>query len=314
MCRIFVPAIFALGAMGCASGSPLITSLPPLPPDEQPAATSQQPPASAVETTRTREKTSTARFALVISDTPPSARFQRPALVTTGEFVMEGAVTGAVVPVFIGAGVAQAIPNMVGLMILGGGLAAAPAGAVIGASIGALSALSAPSLIQVEVSTAALERAVSELRVSDALRTQILEAGRSYPELSLTDSSTAPAATVLEIGSPQIVLAAKSPRELIPELSLRVAVYVRLVRLSDGEELRRGWWWTHESDTARLVEWSKNDARLFREELERGLRAVALQGLSDLGATPVRTPPGRVREPASPEPPTHQPLIRYEGR
>jgi hypothetical protein len=302
MWRIVLPAIFALGAMGCVSGPPLITSLPPLPPEEQPAATTEQPSAPA----REAPAASTARFVLVISDAPPNARFQRPALVTTGEFVMEGAVTGAVVPVLVGLGVAQVSPNVVGLMILGGGLAAAPAGAVIGAGIGALSALSAPSLTQVEVSTATLERAVSELRVSDALRTQLLEA--------LTDSPTTPAATVLEIGSPEIVLAAKSPREWIPELSLKVAVYVRLVRLSDGEELRRGWWWTHESDTARLIEWSKNDARLFREELERALRAVALQGLSDLGVTPVRTPSGGRRDPANAEPPTHQPLIRYEGR
>ena len=111
----------------------------------------------------------TGRYALVMSDEPATARFQRPALTTTGEFVKEGALNGAILPIFIGAALAQASPNLGGPIILGGGLAAAPAG---------------------------------------------------------------------EIGSPQIFLIASSSREWNPELSLKVAVYVRLVRLSDGDESR----------------------------------------------------------------------------
>jgi hypothetical protein len=49
------------------------------------------------------------------------------------------------------------------------------------------------------------------------------------------------------------------------------------------------------SDTARRVEWSKNDARLFRNELERGLRAVAWQALNDLV-------PGRRERPCAKNP------------
>src|SRR6266850_1772759 len=127
------------------------------------------------------------------------------------------------------------------------------------------------------------------MQVSDALVAQILEAGRSYKTLTveLADAPTAPADTFVEIGNAQIALASRSQgtdglpglagvlldacadNEWIPELKLQVAFYVRLVRMSDGEEIRRGWWWKHESDRARLGEWSKDDARLFRDELER---------------------------------------------
>ena len=184
----------------------------------------------------------TGRYALVMSDEPATARFQQPALTTTGEFVKEGALNGAILPIFIGAALAQASPNLGGLIILGGGLAAAPTGAIIGAGIGALSSLSAPSLNQVDVSTASLERAFADTRVSNTLWTQLLEAGRSDPAFSLivdnAESARASGDTMLEIGSPQIFLIASSSREWNPELSLKVAVYVRLVRLSDGDESR----------------------------------------------------------------------------
>jgi len=73
-----------------------------------------------------------------------------------------------------------------------------------------------------------------------------------------------------------------------PDLQLRVGVFARLVRASDRKELGR-WSWKHTGSTVRLADWSENDARLFRTELEAALRAIASQAIADLAPDPVQT-------------------------
>jgi len=91
--------------------------------------------------------------------------------------------------------------------------------------------------------------------------------------------------TVLEIESPRVSLTANDATDWRPDLRLRVAVDATLVRASDREVLAR-WTWVHQGQTARLGDWSRDDARLFRMELERAIRAVAVQAVNDLFPDP----------------------------
>jgi len=66
-----------------------------------------------------------------------------------------------------------------------------------------------------------------------------------------------------------------------PDLQLRVAVGGTLVRASDWHELAY-WSWEHRGPTASLAEWSRDDARLVRAELDRALRALASRVVADV--------------------------------
>jgi len=203
---------------------------------------------------------------------------------------MRGALVGASVPLMVGGVLAQgaARGDRAGLIVAGAGLAVVPVGAALGAGIGALAA---PAREEVERGTQLLERAFADLRVSDTLVSQIQEAARPHPILVLSVEgcrTPAPAAdTVLEIAPPHVSLTSYSASDWIPDLRLRVRVWVRLLRASDGEELGR-WWWEHTGSTARLADWIKDDAGLFRAELEDALKAVALRTVDALLTQPAR--------------------------
>ena len=276
-------ALVALASSGCRSGSPFITGLPPL------AQEPEKPP--AVQTT---ERPTQQNITLMMSDAAPDWRFQRPAVAGPLEGAKLGAAIGAMAPIMVASTIGTAGRSnspgagIFALGIFAAGLAVAPVGAGVGAGIGAVMA---PTREEAEQSAARVERAFSDVPVSKILVSEFRAAGDArgirFTTTALGDS-TAAADTVLEIGPPRVSLTAKSAGELPPEWSpdfrLRVVVDVTLVRATGVDETRRwSWWWTHEGEvTAPFSDWSRNDARTFRNELARVLRGLALAAVDDL--------------------------------
>jgi hypothetical protein len=286
----------AFGPLGCAGVQRVITSLPPL--EEQQAAAAREGTADSPSIQLTfsegkplsapRELPPTGNMVLVMSDMAPRPWFQRPAAVGAAGGAIHGAFIGATVPLMLSSVLAQgARGNRTGLIVFGASLAVVPIGAALGAGIGAVAA---PSREEVERGTGLLERAFAEMRVSDTLVSQIQEAARRHPVLVLSvERSGSPATTVdtfLEVDAPRVSLASYSANDWMPQLRLRVSVWVRLVRASDGEELDR-WLCEHAGGIAGLADWSKDDASLFRAELEHALDAVALQAVNTLLPQPL---------------------------
>lgn len=287
--HIAVAATFALSSLGCASGPPLITSLPPIEPEKPP----------------------TGRVVLVMSGANPSAQLQKPGVMGPGEGAAAGAALGATVPPMIGMGILASSRGSItglffGLAAFGAGIVAAPVGAGVGAAVGALAA---PSREEANQNAGILQRAFAEMRLGEELAAEILAVGGAYPILLPIvehQDSTMPAVdTFLEIDAPRVSLTSNDVTEWRPELRLRVAVDATLVRASDREELAH-WTWTHESQKARLGDWSRDDARLFRVELEHAIRAVAERAVSDFVPGPVQTPPDDDGHRATSDPPVRE--------
>jgi len=263
---IVLSALVALGSPGCGHRAPAsVVLLPPL--------------------TDSPRRQEVGTVVLRMSDVAHSGHFQQPGVAGRGQGAKIGALLGAIVPVIAGGAVLKAgAPNITtlffGMAALGAGVALAPVGAAAGAVVGAIAA---PSREEADQSTSALESALAEMRVADTLVAEILEAGRAYPIIPpiAVSPDTAPSVSFLELESPRVSLASNDPTDWRPRLRLRLVVDAKLVRATDGEELGR-WSWEHEGREARLVEWGKDDARLFREEVERVLRAVASQAVNSL--------------------------------
>jgi hypothetical protein len=276
-------ALVALASAGCRSGSPLITSLPPL------AEEAEKPPVQTTERPAQRNVT------LVMSDAAPDGRIQRPAVAGPLEGAKSGAAIGAMAPIMVASTIGTAgrfnspEAGIFAVGIFAAGLAVAPVGAGLGAGIGAVMA---PTRDAADQGTARLERAFSDMPVSKILVSEFRAAGDARGILFTTaargDSATATADAVLEIGPPRVSLTSKSSGALSPEWSpdfrLRVVVDVTLVRATGVDETRRwSWWWTHEGEVvAPFWDWSRNDARMFRSELERALRGLALRAVDEL--------------------------------
>ena len=279
----FAAALIALASTGCRSGAPLITSLPPL---------AEEPETPPVQTT---ERPAQRNIALVMSDVAPVGRIQRPAVAGRLEGAKSGAAIGAMAPIMVASTIGaagrsnSAEAGIFALGIFAAGLAVAPVGAGLGAGIGAVMA---PTRDEADEGTARLERAFADVSVSKILVSEFRAAGDArgirFTTAARGDSATATADTVLEIGPPRVSLTAKSAGELSPEWSpgfqLRVVVDVTLVRATGVDETRRwSWWWKHEGEVAApFWDWSRNDARMFRSELERALRGLALAAVDEL--------------------------------
>jgi hypothetical protein len=163
-------------------------------------------------------------------------------------------------------------------MLLGAGVVLAPVGAGIGAAVGAIVT---PPNDEVEQSAAALERALADAELSYSLAGWIIDAAGRRPIVSMADPAAPAVDTRLEIDMPSVLLTSKDPNDWSPALRLRVSIRARLLRASDGETLR-AFAWEHEGPKATLLRWGKDDARLFRAELDRAGRALAAQVVADL--------------------------------
>jgi hypothetical protein len=282
-------ALLALGPVGCAQHrrpEPVAAV-----PDKPPAGTVAlvAPPAEASTHQRGRPPSPAGTVALVA---PPAAtgQFQRPGAMGAGQGAKEGAKAGgaiAFVPglvLIMGAAELRGDPRatiaalFLGLAMLGAGVVVAPVSAAVGATVGAIAA---PSAGDVERSAAALERAVVDADLPRALPARIVEAGAPRPVIPPGDPTGLAADTLLELGAVTVLLVSKDPTDWRPDLRLRISLPGRLLRASDGGELGT-WSWEHEGSQATFFEWAKDDARLFRAELERAGRALAARVITDL--------------------------------
>jgi len=213
----------------------------------------------------------------------PDSTFQRSGVVGADHGAKEGAKAGAVGSLMPGIGVLKVGARdprvaMLGLALLAAGVVIAPAAAGVGAAVGALRA---PSAGEVERNEETLARALADAGFSDALAYQIMEVGGDRPIFFGTDPVAPSVDTWLALDAAQILLKSNDPTEWRPDLRLRVSLRGRLLRDSDGVELG-AWFWEHEGRKAPLFEWGANDASLFRAELERAVRALAVRVIQDL--------------------------------
>jgi len=251
-------AVLALELFGCAPRAPL----PVLAPEPKPDL---------------------GAVGLTIAQEGPDSTFQRPGVVGAGDGAKEGAKIGALASITPGVAVlagSRGDPRvvMVGLALLAAGAMVAPASAGVGAAVGALAV---PSREKVERNEAALERAVIDASLSHALTYRIMEIGRERPIFCGADPDVPAVDTWLALDAPEVSLRSNDPTEWRPDLRLRVSVRARLLRAADGAELR-AWFWEHEGGKAPLFEWGANDASLFRAELERAGRALAVRIIGEL--------------------------------
>jgi len=257
---VLVAALVMLGPVGCGHRSPLPIAVP-----------EQKPDIGTV--------------GLVVGPDSYSPYFQRPGTVGAGEGAKQGAKTGAVAPLlpglyFIGLFGEPCVRYVCefGLVLIGAGLVLAPVGAAVGAAVGVLAV---PSKEDVEQGMAALERAFADINLPDALPVWIIEAGGERRIISVEDPAAPAVDTFLKLDAPQVSLTSKDPTDWNPGLRLRISIRARLVRASDGEQVRV-WSWEHEGRKANFLEWGKDDARLFRAELERAGRALATKMIGDM--------------------------------
>jgi hypothetical protein len=224
------------------------------------------------------------RLAISVQGTA-SGDFQRPGVVGAREGAKVGALVGAVVPFYPGLavgvfGVDARDPNalIVALMALGAGAVLAPVSAAVGAAVGAIAA---PSREAVERSASALERALAEADLAEALVREIVAAAPERPIVVGDYPDGLAVDAFLEVESQQVRLASGSPRDGNADLTFTLDVRARLVRATDGEALRT-YSWSHEGPRAAFVEWGRDDARRFRGELERAVRALSVVIVADL--------------------------------
>src|SRR5262249_2936254 len=257
---VLVAALLMLGPLGCAHRAPHPT-----------AAMEPKPAIGSV--------------GLVVWPDPSIPMFQGPGAVGAAEGAKEGAKTGALAPLLPGLFVIHLSLQanepkgfVLGLYLAGAGLVLAPVGAVVGAVAGALAV---PSMAEVEPSMAALQRASVDINLPDALIAWIIDAGGERQIISVADPGAPAVDTFLKLDAPEVSLTSKNPTDWKPGLRLRVSLSGKLIRASDGEEVRT-WLWEHEGRKTNFVELGKEDARLFRTELERAGRALAAQIIADM--------------------------------
>jgi hypothetical protein len=240
---------------------------------------------------------------LVMPDAAASARIQQPGFVDRDRSVMKGQ---SFERAFVtGTQVSRSRPLdftevVAGSTILGWTVGRSPASAAAGLGVGlgvglGLGLVTGAIVVEARHSTAAVLRAFGEMPVAEVLVNDILEVGRSYrvlPPIEDRPDTGAPAVdTFLELESPRVSLTSDDITVWSPDLQLRLAVGAKLVRASDREELAH-WSWEHKGPAASLSDWSQDDAHLFRMELDRALRAIALQAIKDVAPDPVQAHAG----------------------
>ncbi len=216
-----------------------------------------------------------------------------------GAGAAKGAGLGAGYSLLYGVGGGAYSGNPLGFAIgvaLGVGLA--PVAALVGGIYGAVTAEPASKVQEAE---RALKNAFAELNVSEAIQDlvpQVATAETGHRFVSLAEHPAAspepvdyrsPASegvdTILEVSVP--VLGLVGPVGVNPPLQLVVQACARLIRTADGTTL-----YTlppvathplaYASPGRKFVEWGAEDARLFREELDRAYQTLAEKIVEEL--------------------------------
>jgi len=196
----------------------------------------------------------------------------------------EGAATGA------GAGaVAAAAPLFVGFSCSGNSAAwcvillpvFVVGGAVVGGVVGAAQAVPVDTGREIE---AQLNRALAETDVQEALRTEVVKAAAragvaNVQELAAAATTAdfrelqnAKVDTVLEVGLVEVGLIGRGGKD--PLLTLHVHALARLVDVNSNAELYRDYPFNHVSPPRKFSEWSADQSRLLKRELDRAIETL----------------------------------------
>ena len=169
---------------------------------------------------------------------------------------------------------------LTGLVVLSLTPIAAAGGAIYGAIV-------APSAQKVKEAETALASALSDLKVQEAIHAHALQAARGrvgYRVVPLGDTPDVDA--ILEIGVVSVKLAGAAALDIDPPLQLVILACPRLVRRADGRELYPAEPTTpavvHMSAPRKFIEWGEQDARLFREEMERAYQNLAERAVEEM--------------------------------
>lgn len=171
------------------------------------------------------------------------------------------------------------------LVWMGALVASTVGGAAVGAVAGAVTAVPADTVRQAE---AALTGALSSLNAHDELRARVLrlaQQGAMHDVVAITAGPSSPhdrldyswvgmegVDSVLEITVLTVELAGEW--DVDPPVTLTLAGATRLVRVRDGTEID-GAPVAHVAGTRHFTEWAADEARLFRDDLDRALDALA---------------------------------------
>src|SRR5437867_3832471 len=176
----------------------------------------------------------------------------------------------------------------VGLLICGPifalGLGVAAAGSAVGGLVGAVhGAVTAESAAKIAAAGTELRNALVESKIQEALRDRVLEVARDRSRLTFVrlddPGPTAPgedvdyrprvddgADTILEVSLRKLRFEGQGG--VNPPVALRVEARTRLIRASDGTELYAESV-EYNGSSFTFTQWAADEARLFREELDR---------------------------------------------
>lgn len=223
------------------------------------------------------------RIGVALSPNAVQDYFQKPANKEQG--AARGAATGA--SSVIDEGMREGARTLNPLYPIAG-ILFSPFGAMVGGTVGTIRGVSEGEL---ESATAALDTALVDVRRDSVIRDIVLQiapdqTGRDFvalddrwgspPGKGIGQESPWPPRvdTVLEIGTPVVRLTGE--RDINPPLELVVSVAGRVLRARDRKEIYSQTW-THVEGIHLFTDWAENDARIFREKLERAFDNLAEQ-------------------------------------
>lgn len=197
-----------------------------------------------------------------------------------------GALTGAGVGLFCG----PFVPVCVPVFAIFGAAAGGAGGLVVGSTIGAANrGVNAIPTDAADGARAAFSAALAGRELQAEMRRRVLDVagGEGGNRLDLGGEDTLdPAPTpdygrfaergahaVLEVGIVHLALSGKGGRN--PRLVLAIDARARLIRIPDNHVLWSDQHLTFESPRANLSEWTADDSRLLRSELDHGLDFLA---------------------------------------
>ena len=212
----------------------------------------------------------------------------------------------------------------VGVMICGPvfalGLGVAAAGSAVGGLVGAVhGAVTAESASKIAAAESELKNALVESKVQETLRDRVLQVARDRSRLTFVrlddPGPTAPgedidyrawvgdgADTILEVSLRKLRFEGQGG--VNPPVGLRVEARTRLIRASDGTELYAETV-EYRGGSSTFTQWAADEARLFREELDRASVNLAESIVGLLGLPPTAPDTPTIPKPeVKPEPAT----------
>ena len=248
-----------LGPWGCTTSSPRI------------------PPLS--EEVRTQIGT----LGIATSSIVPTADLNAP---TGGKGAVKGAgqatlAMASAAGISASAGRAGGLIGAIGVLVV---LGVTPVAALGGAIYGAIVA---PSAQKVKGAETTLANALADLKIQEAIHDHVLQAARDrvgHRVVSLGETPDVDA--ILEIDVPSVRLAGTAALDIDPPLHLVVLACPKLVRRADGLQLYPPKSATlaivYMSGPRKFLEWGGEDARLFREEMERAYQSLTITAVEEM--------------------------------